>query len=380
LAASACFVVGARPNFMKAAPVYRALHELDGSCELLLVHTGQHYDETMSDVFVEELELPKPDVFLGVGSGTHGEQTAKALVGVEQVLLEREPSVCVVAGDVNSTLAAALAASKLRIPVAHIEAGLRSFDETMPEEANRRLTDHLSRILFAHSENAVANLVAEGIESSRIHLVGNTMIDSLFRHLPSALARTPWARFGVEPTSFGLVTLHRPALVDDLDLLGRTVRALDELAARFPIVFPVHPRTEARLAEAGLDPSRLKAAGLMLCPPLGYLDFLALEAKAAFVLTDSGGVQEETSALGVRCFTLRDTTERPVTVDLGTNTVLGVDPEAIRAIPGLLADQGTAIQEIPLWDGKAGYRAAEILKRFLSRDSAQAPFERGASL
>jgi UDP-N-acetylglucosamine 2-epimerase (non-hydrolysing) len=380
LAASACFVVGARPNFMKAAPVYRALHELDGSCELLLVHTGQHYDETMSDVFVEELELPKPDVFLGVGSGTHGEQTAKALVGVEQVLLEREPSVCVVAGDVNSTLAAALAASKLGIPVAHIEAGLRSFDETMPEEANRRLTDHLSRILLAHSESAVANLVAEGIERSRIHLVGNTMIDSLFRYLPPALARAPWTRFGVEPASFGLVTLHRPALVDDLDLLGRTVRALDELAARFPIVFPVHPRTKARLADAGLDPLRLEAAGLMLCPPLGYLDFLALEAKAAFVLTDSGGVQEETSALGVRCFTLRDTTERPVTVDLGTNTVLGVDPEAIRAIPDLLADQGAPSREIPLWDGKAGYRAAEILERFLSRDSAQAPFERGASL
>src|SRR5436190_3030327 len=339
MAASACFVVGARPNFMKAAPVYRSLRELDESRELLLVHTGQHYDKTMSEVFVEELGLPEPDVFLGVGSGTHGEQTAKALLGIEQVLLEHEPTLCVVAGDVNSTLAAALAASKLNIPVAHIEAGLRSFDETMPEEANRRLTDHLGRILFAHSESAVANLVAEGIESSRVHLVGNTMIDSLLRYLPPALARAPWERFSVEPASYGLVTLHRPALVDDLDLLGRTVRALETLAARFPIVFPVHPRTEARLTEAGLDPARLEAARLMFCPPLGYLDFLALEAKAAFVLTDSGGVPEVTSALGIRCFTFRDTTERPVTVDLGTNTVLGVDPEAIRRIPDLLVDQ-----------------------------------------
>src|SRR5213078_3903664 len=259
--------------------------------------------------------------------------------------------------------------------VAHIEAGLRSFDETMPEEANRRLTDHLSRILFAHSENAVANLVTEGIEPSRVHLVGNTMIDSLHRHLPPALARAAWTRFGVEPASFGLVTLHRPALVDDADLLGRTVHALNALATRFRIVFPVHPRTEARLAEAGVDPAGLEGTGLMLCPPLGYLDFLALEAKAAFVLTDSGGVQEETSALGVRCFTLRDSTERPVTVELGTNTVLGVNPDAIRAIPDLLVGQDAPSREIPFWDGKAGDRAAEVLLGFLGRETAEVPFE-----
>jgi UDP-N-acetylglucosamine 2-epimerase (non-hydrolysing) len=381
LTASACFVVGARPNFMKAAPVYRALRELDESCGLLLVHTGQHYDQAMSEVFVDELGLPEPDVFLGVGSGTHAEQTAKALLGVEQVLLEHQPTVCVVAGDVNSTLAAALAASKLNIPVAHIEAGLRSFDETMPEEANRRLTDHLSRILLAHSESAVANLVAEGIELSRIHLVGNTMIDSLHRHLPPALARAPWARFGLEPASFGLVTLHRPALVDDPDLLGRTVRALAALATRLPIVFPVHPRTEARLGDIGVDAPRLEDAGLMLCPPLGYLDFLALEAKAAFVLTDSGGVQEETSALGVRCFTLRDSTERPVTVDMGTNTILGVNPDAIRSIPELLVDKDAPTTDIPFWDGYAGDRAAAVLLSFLGRETAEVPSEeRGASL
>jgi UDP-N-acetylglucosamine 2-epimerase (non-hydrolysing) len=363
-----CFVVGARPNFMKAAPVYRALRESDDSLELLLVHTGQHYDAEMSAVFMQELELPQPDVFLGVGSGSHAEQTAKALTGVERVLLAHHPSLCVVAGDVNSTLAAALAASKLHIPVAHIEAGLRSFDETMPEEANRRLTDHLSRILLAHSDGAVVNLINENIDSSRIHLVGNTMIDSVLRYLPLALAREPWSRFDLEPGDFALVTLHRPALVDDVGLLSQTVNALAELGSRWPVIFPVHPRTEARLPAAGLDSELLRAGGLVLCPPLGYLDFLALEAKAAFVLTDSGGVQEETSALGVRCFTLRSTTERPVTVEVGTNTVLGVDSDSIRAIPAMLEHEDRSPAEIPLWDGRAGVRAAEVITRFLASE------------
>jgi UDP-N-acetylglucosamine 2-epimerase (non-hydrolysing) len=362
-----CFVVGARPNFMKAAPVLHALAELDPGTDALLVHTGQHYDSELSTVFLEELALPKPDVFLGIGSGTHAEQTAKALVGVEQVLLEHRPSLCVVAGDVNSTLAAALAASKLQIPVAHIEAGLRSFDETMPEEANRRLTDHLSRILLAHSDGAVTNLTGESIDSSRIHLVGNTMIDSVFRHLPLALEREPWTGFGVEPGGFALVTLHRPALVDDSALLRRAVDALVDLTHRLPVIFPVHPRTEARLREAGLDPEQLRATGLTLTPSLGYLEFLALEAKAAFVLTDSGGVQEETSALGVQCFTLRDNTERPVTVERGTNTVLGVDPAGIRSIPERLAkDDRPSAASIPLWDGKAGGRAAAVIADFLA--------------
>jgi UDP-N-acetylglucosamine 2-epimerase (non-hydrolysing) len=360
-----CFVVGARPNFMKAAPVYRALRDSGEGLELFLVHTGQHYDGEMSAVFMDELELPQPDVFLGVGSGTHAEQTAKALVGVEQVLLEQSPALCVVPGDVNSTLAGALAASKLQIPVAHIEAGLRSFDETMPEEANRRLTDHLSRILFAHSDGAVVNLIKENIDSSHIHLVGNTMIDSVLRYLPLALEKEPWLRFHLEPGRFALVTLHRPALVDDVSLLSRAVKALGELATRLPVLFPVHPRTEGRLLTAGLDPHQLRAGGLLLCSPLGYLDFLALEAKAAFVLTDSGGVQEETSALGVRCFTLRSTTERPVTVELGTNTVLGIDPEIIRAIPTMLEAEDRSPVPIPLWDGRAGIRAAEVVIRFL---------------
>jgi UDP-N-acetylglucosamine 2-epimerase (non-hydrolysing) len=361
-----CFVVGARPNFMKAAPVYRALAELQPDLQLLLVHTGQHYDAAMSAVFIDELELPRPDVFLGIGSGTHAEQTARALVGVEQVLLEHLPSLVVVAGDVNSTLAAALAASKLQIPVAHIEAGLRSFDETMPEEANRRLTDHLSQILFAHSDGAATNLRRESIDPNRIHLVGNTMIDSVLRYLPAAIARRPWLNLGVEPNAYALVTLHRPALVDDPHLLHRTMKALGELAHRLPIVFPAHPRTEARLLEAGLDPEGLRESGITFSSPLGYLDFLALEAKAAFVLTDSGGVQEETSALGVRCFTLRNTTERPITVDRGTNTVLGVDPEQIRQIPHILDDEkNRTLREIPLWDGRAGSRAATTIAQFL---------------
>jgi UDP-N-acetylglucosamine 2-epimerase (non-hydrolysing) len=369
MASQVCFVVGARPNFMKAAPVYRELAELNPSVELLLVHTGQHYDAEMSAVFMDELELPQPDVFLGVGSGTHAEQTAKALVGLERVLLEHGPSLCVVAGDVNSTLAGALAASKLQIPVAHIEAGLRSFDETMPEEANRRLTDHLSQILLAHSEGAIENLRTEGIEAERIHLVGNTMIDSVLRNLPVALARKPWSSLGVDTGGFALVTLHRPALVDNVDLLGQTMEALGELGRLMPVVFPVHPRTEARLAATGLDPDRLRKSRIRVCPPLGYLDFLALEAKAAFVLTDSGGVQEETSALGVPCFTLRDTTERPVTVELGTNRVLGVDPSRIRTIPQLLKEGTRRPAEIPLWDGRAGRRAAEVIDTFLSREA-----------
>jgi UDP-N-acetylglucosamine 2-epimerase (non-hydrolysing) len=355
---------------MKSAPVHRALAELEPEWDLLLVHTGQHYDSEMSAVFFEELGLPQPDLFLGVGSGTHAEQTAKALTGVEQVLVEHEPGLVVVAGDVNSTLAAALAASKLQIPVAHIESGLRSFDESMPEEANRLLTDHLSRVLLAHSESAVTNLLREGIDEDRIHLVGNTMIDSVFRHLPSATKRQPWSGLGLEPRRFGLVTLHRPALVDDAVLLRRTVGALEELARWVPIVFPVHPRTEARLAALGLGHEQLSEIGIKVSPPLGYLEFLGLEANALYVLTDSGGIQEETSALGVPCFTLRNTTERPVTVEHGTNTVLGIEPERMQRIPQLLEDADDPPQELPLWDGRAGERAARVIQTFLRSHAA----------
>ena len=376
MAADVCFVVGARPNFVKTAPVVRALRALEPDLALLLVHTGQHYDPELSAVFLEELGLPVPDHFLGVGSGTHAEQTARALVGVESVLIEHRPALVVVAGDVNSTLAAALAAVKLEIAVAHVESGLRSFDPAMPEEHNRRLTDHVSSLLLAHSESAIANLVREGIDPARVHLVGNTMIDSLFEHVQAARERRPWDALGLAAGGYGLVTLHRPALVDDPDLLGATVDALAGLARAAPLVFPVHPRTLARLAETGLD-ATLSAAGVLVTKPLGYLDFLGLEAEASFVLTDSGGIQEETSALGVRCFTLRDATERPVTVDLGTNTVLGARPERIGEIPRLLGRPRPRPEPIPLWDGRAGERAAAVLAAFV-RPRAAAGASRSA--
>jgi len=361
---SVCFVVGARPNFMKVAPVIAALAAKSPETEICLVHTGQHYDAVMSDVFLTELGLPEPDVYLGVGSGTHGEQTARALVGVEQVLLEREPDLLVVPGDVNSTLAAALAAVKLRVPVAHLEAGLRSFDPRMPEEHNRLLTDHLANLLLTHSASAQENLEHEGIDVSRIHFVGNTMIDSLLSFLERARGLEPWRAFDVEPGGYGLVTLHRPSLVDNDEPLHLTATALAELSGITPIVFPVHPRTAARLEASG-DAPLLEDAGVRVVGPVGYLDFVGLQAEAAFVLTDSGGVQEETSVLGVRCFTLRDTTERPVTVELGTNTVLGADPRRIAEIPTLLAEPRHS-QEIPLWDGHAGERAADVLIEFVA--------------
>ena len=360
---SVCFVVGARPNFMKVAPVIGAINRKSPETEVILVHTGQHYDAVMSDVFLTELRLPEPDVFLGVGSGTHGEQTARALIGVEQVLIEREPDLVVVPGDVNSTLAAALAAVKLRVPVAHLEAGLRSFDARMPEEHNRLLTDHIADLLLTHSESAQTNLEREGIDATRIHFVGNTMIDSLLAVLDRARALEPWKAFDVEAGSYGLVTLHRPSLVDDDDALHLTATALAELSETMQIVFPVHPRTAARL-EASSDARLLEDAGVRVVGPVGYLDFVGLQAAAAFVLTDSGGVQEETSALGVRCFTLRASTERPVTVDLGTNTVLGAEPSRIAEIPALLSVPRDS-REIPLWDGHAGERAAALIASFV---------------
>jgi UDP-N-acetylglucosamine 2-epimerase (non-hydrolysing) len=315
-------------------------------------------------VFLAALDLPAPNVVLGVGSGTHAEQTARALVGVEQVLLDRRPGLVVVPGDVNSTLAAALAAVKLRIPVAHLEAGLRSFDPAMPEEHNRRLTDHVSDVLLTHSASANANLLREGIDSGRIQFVGNTMIDSLFQVVETARADCPWRRFDVEQKGYGLVTLHRPALVDDPVLLDETAARLASLAETLPLVFPVHPRTAARLSDTGAG-ERLEHSGVRVVEPLSYFDFVGLEAGAAFVLTDSGGVQEETSALGTPCFTLRDATERPVTVELGTNTILGVDPSRIDDIPRLLA-RPRNVGEIPLWDGRAGERAAVVLAAFLA--------------
>ncbi len=356
--------VGARPNFIKIAPVHEALHRLGGFRQLL-VHTGQHYDPQLSDAMLDDLGLPQPDRFLGVGSGTHAVQTAGIMVAFERVLLDERPDLVVVGGDVNSTLACALAAAKLSVPIAHVESGLRSFDWTMPEEINRVLTDRLSALLFTHSPEAEANLAREGIEAERIHYVGNTMIDSLLRLADRARARRAWRELGLPERGYLLVTLHRPSNVDEPERLAAIVEALLDLGSRQPVVFPVHPRTAAALERARAR-GGLAEGGVRCLEPLGYVDFLSLEQAAGAILTDSGGVQEEAAALGVHCYTFRRGTERPVTVAAGANTVIGDDPEAIRAIRlGAARD----IQPIPLWDGRAGERAAAVIAGVLAERS-----------
>ncbi|HVV36775.1 MAG TPA: UDP-N-acetylglucosamine 2-epimerase (non-hydrolyzing) [Acidimicrobiales bacterium] len=347
-------VAGARPNFMKIKPVVDALDAR--GADTLLVHTGQHFDAAMSDVFFDELGLRAPDRYLGVGSGTHAETTARVLVGIEGLLEEWPADVVVVVGDVNSTVAAALSAAKAGALVAHVEAGLRSRDWTMPEEVNRVVTDRISDYLLAPSADAVANLKAEGYRDDQIHLVGNVMIDTLLANVERAKQRSIIDAVGVDPGRFGLVTLHRPANVDDPQMLRTLVDTLGEISEELPLVFPVHPRTRARLAEMALAP------GIALVEPQGYLDFIALEASARVVLTDSGGVQEETSALGVACITLRDNTERPITVELGTNVVVGRDPQRIRdEVRRAIGHGAQPASEIPGWDGHAGERIAEVL-------------------
>jgi len=346
-------VLGTRPNFVKMAPVIAALSERDG-IESAIVHTGQHYDRTMSEIFFDELGVPEPDHLLEVGSGSHAEQTARVLERLEPVLRKERPDLVLVPGDVNSTLAAALCAARVGIPVGHVESGLRSFDRTMPEEINRVVADHLSELLFLHSDEAIENLEAEGVDGGRMHFVGNTMIDTLITLEPRFRGRDAPAALGVEPGSYLLVTLHRPALVDT-PLLAEAIDALAAVAREMPVVFPVHPRTRKMMGSAAHP-------GLHLVDPIGYLDFLSLEAEAGAVLTDSGGIQEETTYLGVPCFTLRDNTERPVTVRAGTNILLGLDPARIREIPALLGEQGTKSPQAPdKWDGQAAQRVAAVI-------------------
>ncbi len=350
------YVVGTRPNFVKTAPVIGALRARLPEGRHAIVHTGQHYDRLMSEVFLEELGVPAPDHMLEVGSGSHAVQTARTMERLEPVLLEEAPDLVVVPGDVNSTLAAALTAVKMGIPVAHIESGLRSFDMSMPEEVNRIVADRFSRDLFVHSDEGIENLRAEGIADARMHLVGNTMIDTLVALEERFRSAGAAARLGVEPGAYALVTLHRPALVDG-PLLAETVARLAALAREMPVVFPVHPRTRKMMESVDAE-----HPGLILSEPLGYLDFLSLLADAGAVLTDSGGIQEETTYLGVPCFTLRDNTERPVTIRAGTNTLLGLDPAAIANIPSALAARGdTPPQPPPLWDGHAADRIAAII-------------------
>jgi UDP-N-acetylglucosamine 2-epimerase (non-hydrolysing) len=356
-------VVGARPNFMKIAPVIRALSDA-GGVEQRLVHTGQHYDDRMARIFFDELGLPQPDRDLEVGSGTQAEQTAAVMVRFEGVLEEERPDLVVVVGDVNSTLAATLVAAKAGVPLAHVEAGLRSFDLSMPEEINRIVTDRLSALLFTPSRDADENLRREGVPLERIHRVGNVMIDTLLEHRP----RAPWGRIrerlGVADRGYAVLTLHRPANVDHPDRLGGLLDKLGVVGERYPFLFPVHPRTARRLAEN--EDLRRRAGFLRQTEPLGYMDFLALMDHAALVLTDSGGIQEETTVLGVPCFTLRDNTERPVTVDEGTNTLVGADGRGLeRAFRDFLARGGKKGRIPELWDGRSGARVAKVLRQSL---------------
>jgi UDP-N-acetylglucosamine 2-epimerase (non-hydrolysing) len=351
-------VAGARPNFMKVKPVMDAL-EARGA-EVVLVHTGQHYDAAMNDVFFTDLGIRPPDRHLGTGSGTHAEQTARVMTAFEPLVDELAPDAVVVVGDVTSTLACALVAAKAGVPVAHVEAGLRSRDWSMPEEVNRVVTDRLSDLLFAPSEDGVDNLRAEGYHDDQISLAGNVMIDTLYTNLDRALGSDVPARHGLTAGGYALATLHRPANVDDAGMLAGLLRALGEVAAELPVVLPVHPRTAARLEEAGLP------AGIRLIPPAGYLDFIALQASARLVLTDSGGVQEETTALGVPCLTMRDSTERPITITEGTNVLVGRDPERIVAAAREVLANPPAKRSPELWDGKAGARIADALLDYLA--------------
>jgi UDP-N-acetylglucosamine 2-epimerase (non-hydrolysing) len=360
-------IVGARPNFMKMAPVVKALWEKPDGLDHLLVHTGQHYDEHLNDSIFRDLGLRSPDIHLGSGSGTHAEQTARIMLAFEKLVAERKPRLVLVAGDVNSTLACSIVAAKANVPVAHLEAGLRSGDWTMPEEINRVVTDRLARLHLTPSPDGDENLLREGADPRGIVRVGNCMIDSVNSHIESARRGGALTRFGVEAQGYALATLHRPSNVDDSQRLARLVEVLSSIGKKLPVVFPVHPRTRARLEAAQISESGLKARGLLLSPPLGYLEFLQLQDAAKVVITDSGGVQEETTALGVPCLTVRDNTERPITISEGTNKLVGSNPDVLPAeVDEILAGRSKRGRIPALWDGQAGQRAAEAIRRFLS--------------
>jgi UDP-N-acetylglucosamine 2-epimerase (non-hydrolysing) len=356
-------IVGARPNLVKISPLLREMHK-HPEIEPILVHTGQHYDEKLSDVFFRQMGIPKPDINLEVGSGSHAWQTAEILKRIETVLLERKPDLLLVVGDVNSTIAASLAAAKIGIKVAHVEAGLRSFDRAMPEEINRILTDALANYLFVTEEDAVENLMREGRPREAIHFVGNVMIDALRHFLPiarqSSILEELNLRNGASPVPFAVLTLHRPSNVDSAPTLSKLLAAVEQIADELPIIFPVHPRTHERLKEI----RRQEHPQLRFIPPAGYLDFLCLLSHARMVLTDSGGIQEETTALGVPCLTLRENTERPITVTRGTNQIVAQDPQRILAAArDILAGKVPSGRTPDLWDGLASQRIVQILLR-----------------
>jgi len=355
-------IVGARPNLMKIAPLMEA-YAAAPEIEPVLVHTGQHYDRNMSDLFFRELGIPEPDLNLGVGSGSHAEQTAEIMKAFEPVVIEERPDWVLVVGDVNSTIACGLVAVKLGVRLAHVEAGLRSFDRGMPEEINRILTDSISDLLFCTEQSGVENLRREGVASEKVHLVGNVMIDTVLRHRARAEASTLLEELGLAAGGYAVLTLHRPANVDDPVVLSQLLDAIEVVQRDLVVVFPAHPRTRAQL-EGDLAARVASLDGLRILEPVGYLDFLKLMSSARLVLTDSGGIQEETTILQVPCITLRESTERPITVDVGSNQVVGRDPQRIlAAYRGVLSgeDEGGGIP--PLWDGRSAARIVEILRR-----------------
>jgi UDP-N-acetylglucosamine 2-epimerase (non-hydrolysing) len=356
-------VVGARPNFMKVAPIVEAMKRREREFTPLVVHTGQHYDAAMSDAFFGDLDLPQPDVHLGVGSTSHAAQTAAIIERFEPVVLREKPDWVLVVGDVNSTLACALVCVKLGVKVAHVEAGLRSRDRTMPEEINRLLTDQIADLLFTPSADADENLRAEGIRPERIRLVGNIMIDSLLKYLPLASKSRIKEDLRVAGEDYAVLTLHRPSNVDEPNTFGRILDALEEIGDHLPIIFPVHPRTLKMIDELRLTERVSKVTGLRLTDPLGYLDFLSLYSGARLMLTDSGGIQEETTVLGIPCLTLRENTERPITVTMGTNTIVGTDPaKIIAAALAALDETERQSVSIPLWDGHTADRIVDALR------------------
>ena len=350
-------VVGARPNFMKMAPLYSELKKRN--LNALLVHTGQHYDQNMSNIFFEELGMPKPDIYLGVGSETHAKQTAKIMIDFEQVCVDYKPQRVIVAGDVNSTIACALVATKLNIPVDHVEAGLRSFDNTMPEEINRILTDRISSLLFTPSKDANTNLINEGINPDSIKLTGNIMIDSLVSNLEKINGKI-LKKLNIKEKQYALVTLHRPSNVDKRDILEGIISALNRISEKIPVVFPLHPRTKNKMKEFKIESNN---TGIIFTEPLGYLDFLSLTKNAKLVLTDSGGIQEETTALGIPCLTLRENTERPITVKEGTNKIIGnTKSRIIEEFNYILSNEHQSYNIPKLWDGKTAKRIADVIE------------------
>ncbi|HYX29516.1 MAG TPA: UDP-N-acetylglucosamine 2-epimerase (non-hydrolyzing) [Pyrinomonadaceae bacterium] len=357
-------VAGARPNFMKIAPIVDAIRRRPSEFRAVVVHTGQHYDEVMSEAFFRDLQLPSPDIYLGVGSGTHAAQTAAVMSAFEPVVLKEKPDWVVVVGDVNSTLACALVCSKLNVKVAHVEAGLRSRDRSMPEEINRLLTDQIADLLLTPSRDADANLLAEGIPQARIRFVGNIMIDSLMMQLERARESAILTRLEIETEKYAVLTLHRPSNVDEQRAFARILDALEQIAARLPIVFPIHPRTRKMIDELGLARRVESISNLRLIDPVGYLDFLRLMSCARLVLTDSGGIQEETTVLGIPCITLRENTERPITVEMGTNIIAGTDTDKIVAAANRALDyppDKSKVRAPEFWDGHTADRILDAL-------------------